>query len=672
MPPTDRTETVTGDAQEVAPLVIPHRYTKPYLWSVVAIGAAVSVFSAYRLISSATATTTLLDWQLLLLIVVTIFLGHRLIVRIPNGNGEVTVVDTFIFITLLLYSGDAAILLASAEALFSRARFNRKLVTVLFSGAVFACATFFTVWLLRLSFGPVEAFIHDDSSTTLFVKLCVMALAQYLVNSILVAIGVGLKTNQSIWRTWSRYYLWASMTYFVGAAAAGVTAKLVVVIGFYGFLVTAPIIAFTYLTYRMYMTNVEAATRHLEQSERHIAELSHYIAEQERMREQFSQVERLSALGELASGVAHDFNNKLASILGHGQLLLEDVRDPKTKRRLEIIIQAAMDGARTIKRIQDFARQRRDYDLAPVVVDQLFDDVREITRPRWKDQAAARNVHIDLEVRSCPGLTVNGDAAELRDVFINMIFNAVDAMPAGGRITLSAEMSGERALIIVADTGVGMSAEVSSRIFDPFFTTKGTDGVGLGLAVTYGVIRRHEGSIEVETELGRGTTFRITLPIAESAAPSAQQTEEPGMGLTMVGNAQVPKILIVDDDDYVRDLLQEILEAEGYDITTAKNGSEAHVAFKAMRFDAVFTDVAMPGISGWELARMIREQNDGVYIAVITGWGAAVGTEEQIAARIDRVLTKPFDVNEIVKVASEIPQYRTAREKGRALLSIVA
>ncbi len=144
------------------------------------------------------------------------------------------------------------------------------------------------------------------------------------------------------------------------------------------------------------------------------------------------------------------------------------------------------------------------------------------------------------------------------------------------------------------------------------------------------------------------------------------------MGLTMVGNAQTPKILIVDDDDYVRDLLQEILEAEGYDITAAKNGSEAYVAFKAMRFDAVFTDVGMPGIGGWELARMIREQNDGIYIAVITGWGAAVGTEEQLAARIDRVLTKPFDVNEIVKVASEIPNYRTEHESGRPLLSIVA
>ncbi|MDQ3652628.1 MAG: response regulator [Acidobacteriota bacterium] len=669
MPPADRTETVTVDAQ--VPPVIPHRYTKPYLWSVIAVGAAVCVFSAYRLISSATAAT-LLDWQLLLLIVVTVFLGHRLIVRIPNGNGEMSVVDTFIFLTLLLYSGDAAILLATAEALCSRVRFNRKLVTVLFSGAVFACATFFTVWLLRLSFGPVEEFVRDDSSATLVVKLCVMALAQYLVNSMLVATGVGLKTNQPIWHTWSRYYLWASMTYFVGAAAAGVTAKLVVVFGFYGFLVTAPIIAFTYLTYRMYMMNVEAATQHLEQSEAHIAELSRYISEQEQMREQFSQIERLSALGELASGVAHDFNNNLASILGHSQILLKDERDPKTKRRLEIIVQAAMDGARTIERIQDFACQRRDHDLAPVAVDGLFDDVREITCPRWKDQAEARNVHIDLEVSSCPGLTVNGDAAELRDVLINMIFNAVDAMPAGGRITLSAEASGEQAVIIVADTGVGMSAEVRSRIFDPFFTTKGSAGVGLGLAVTYGVIRRHEGSIEVETEVGRGTTFRITLPIAESAAPSAEQTEEPSMGLTMVGNAQVPKILIVDDDEYVRDLLQEILEAEGYDITAAKNGSEAYVAFKAMRFDAVFTDVGMPGIGGWELARMIREQNDGVYIAVITGWGAAVGTEEQLAARIDRVLTKPFDVNEIVKVASEIPHYRTKHESARPLLSIVA
>ena len=226
---------------------------------------------------------------------------------------------------------------------------------------------------------------------------------------------------------------------------------------------------------------------------------------------------KLSALGELASGVAHDFNNTLAGILGRAQLMLRTNDPEKIQRGLNIIIKTAEDGAKTVKRIQDFARQRRDHDFELVTIDSILFDVSEITRPRWKDRAEASNVQITLDLQVRSKARVMGDESELREVLVNMVFNAVDAMPNGGNLTLAAEDVEDSVVISVGDTGTGMPPEVKSRIFDPFFTTKGKAGMGLGLAVSFGIIRRHEGSVEVDSEVGAGTKFKIILPKAATA-----------------------------------------------------------------------------------------------------------------------------------------------------------
>ncbi|HEX8747124.1 MAG TPA: ATP-binding protein, partial [Pyrinomonadaceae bacterium] len=466
---------------------------KPYMYTVIGSGAAVLLSAALNLKLSE------LDLRFILLALITIGLASRIAIKIPRISGQITVSDTFVFLTMLIYGGEAAILLAAAEGVCSSLRISRKPITVIFNSGMMATATFLTVYTLRYLFGPLTDLAHGAYSGHFVLAVYLMALVHYIANSGLVAVAQALKTDEPVWDTWKNYYLWTSITYFAGASAAGISARFVDAFGVYAFIITTPIIVVIYFTYKTYLKNVEAtaAAAAAEQAQQHVEELSRYIAEQERIQEQFSQLEKLSALGELASGVAHDFNNTLAGILGRAQLLQRTSDLETIKSGLKIITKTAEDGAKTIKRIQDFARQRRDHDFAPVAVDQLLFDVSEITRPRWKDRAQAANVHISLDLQIRSNALVMGDASEMREVLVNMVFNAVDAMPQGGRLTLSAEEVDGQVEISVHDTGLGMTPEVRSRIFDPFFTTKGKAGMGLGLAVGYGIVRRHEGIILV-------------------------------------------------------------------------------------------------------------------------------------------------------------------------------
>ncbi|HEX8774652.1 MAG TPA: response regulator, partial [Pyrinomonadaceae bacterium] len=227
--------------------------------------------------------------------------------------------------------------------------------------------------------------------------------------------------------------------------------------------------------------------------------------------------------------------------------------------------------------------------------------------------------------------------------------------------------------IAVSDTGMGMSEEVRSRIFDPFFTTKGKAGLGLGLAVSYGIIRRHEGTVEAESEVGRGTTFKIRLPIATAEAKAQAAKESVASVVSILDGVtansthppaiQQPRVLVVDDEAYVRELLRDILENEGCQAVLADDGQKALVLFDAGNFDAIFTDIGMPEMSGWELADAIRARDSDVPLAVITGWGEAVGSAEQKGAQVDWVVTKPFDMRRISELAREVKKRHAEKAK---------
>ncbi|HEX8146558.1 MAG TPA: ATP-binding protein [Pyrinomonadaceae bacterium] len=656
------------------------RYVRPYMWTFIALGAAVFVYSAVNL------PLGRLDLQLLPLAAITLFVTSRFCITIPRTTGKVSFSDGLIFIVMLLYGSEVAVILGAAES-FIGSRSGRQPISVFtstFNAAMMAVSTLVTYTVLRLLYGDVTTLAQGEFSAAFASALCVMGLVQYVGNTAIVATHTALKSDEPLWVTWRHRYLWTSITYFGGASAAGITVKLASTAGVYALVAAAPIIVIIYLTYRTYLNNIEAmsaaakaeaaaearaeaAAEQAEQARRHVEELSHYISEQERIREQYAQIEKLSALGELASGVAHDFNNTLAGILGRAQLLLGTKDPERIDAGLKLIIKTAKDGAKTIKRIQDFARQRRDHDFQPVTVDQLLLDVREITRPRWKSRAESEGVHISLELQlGSDEARVMGDESELREVLVNLVFNAVDAMPQGGTLTLSTRESAGTVEIAVADTGTGMAEEVRSRVFDPFFTTKGKAGMGLGLAVSYGIVRRHEGGIEVESEVGKGTTFRIKLPAAAAAARQEPAAEAPAISLVPQRPGST-RILVVDDEENVRELLADILESGGYQVELAASGREALDKFgDGAAFDALFTDLGMQGMSGWELAHAVRELDGKIPVAVVTGWGEAVGSSERLAAQVDWVIAKPFDTAQILTIAREVARRGESGRQGIA------
>jgi signal transduction histidine kinase/ActR/RegA family two-component response regulator len=626
------------------------RFIEPYFWAVVAAGAAACLDAAVHL------PLARLDLKFFVIALATITLASHVTVRIPRIASVVTVTDTFVFLVLLLYGGEAAVLVAAAEALCSSSRRGGRARTQMLNAAMLACSTYLTAQVWRHFHGHERALeLTGDYLATLLL----MVFVQFAVNSGLASVYESLKGGKPAWAIWRKSYLWTLVTYLAGASGGAIIADLIEAMGFNAFLLTLPIIGTVYFTHRAHLKQIEAAEAQAEQARQHVEELSHYIAEQERIREQFMQVEKMSALGQLASGVAHDFNNCLATILGRAELMARRADDAKVRQGLEIIMKSAQSGARTVRRIQDFARQRRERDFQPVAVDQLLLDVGEMTRPRWKDAAEVAGASVRLELKNRSRAVILGDDAELRDVLVNMVFNAVDAMPAGGTLALSASVAGEEVAVTVADTGTGMSPEVRTRVFDPFFTTKGLGGMGLGLAVSYGIVCRHGGRIEVESEVGRGTKFTITLPL--SALAAATQYEEDDNGAAISRRHKGMRILVVDDEDAVREILCDILAEEGYATAQARGGAEALALLDAGDFDAVFTDIGMPGMSGWELARAVRARDASIPLAVITGWGEAVSAGDKAAARVNWVLAKPFTMTQINQIAEEVAQLRQER-----------
>ncbi|HEY8203310.1 MAG TPA: PAS domain S-box protein [Pyrinomonadaceae bacterium] len=369
--------------------------------------------------------------------------------------------------------------------------------------------------------------------------------------------------------------------------------------------------------------------------------IAHDITEQKQERERAARADKLRALGQLASGVAHDFNNSLAAILGRAQLILRRVHDEELIRNLGVIVTAAEDAAATVRRIQTFARKSSAAEMELLDVGSLLRDAVEITRTRWQNEARAQGRIIDVVLNAGEGFLTRSNASEMREVFVNLIVNAVDAMPQGGTLKICCKRKGDRIQLRFADSGTGMEEEVREQVFEPFYTTKGVHGTGLGLAVSYGIIERHEGTISVTSKPGEGTTFHIDLPVDQSreeATISRQATVAPSLSLS---------VLVVDDEEVVRETLAEMLADLDHKVVTAESGRDAVEKIGRDDFDLVFTDLAMPEMDGWETAREIRRQRPELPVVLVTGYGATAQPPPGEVDLVAGIIGKPFDFEQV-------------------------
>jgi signal transduction histidine kinase/ActR/RegA family two-component response regulator len=381
------------------------------------------------------------------------------------------------------------------------------------------------------------------------------------------------------------------------------------------------------------------------------SDLKQTLQELRQAQDQIVQAEKLRAMGEMASGVAHDFNNVLAVVLGNIQLLLyqlDHLSPEEIREGLKIIEQSSKDGAETVRRIQEFTGVRRDKEFVSLSLNEVITEVVNITQPRWKDQTQKKGIQVGLAAQLGEIPLIMGNPSELREVLTNIIFNAVDAMPEGGKLTIATQPQAEGWVEVrIADTGIGMTEEVKKRIFDPFFTTKGVTNSGLGMSVSYGIIKRHGGEILIESELGKGTTFIIHLPTGYGEEETAVKE------VTPIKESRQARILVIDDEDSVRDILSRMLKTKGHQVVVASNGEEGIEQFRSQPFDLVFTDLGMPKISGWEVGKTIKGINPKIPIAMITGWGMELDREKMSESGIDLVVSKPFNFDQVIHLVSE-------------------
>ncbi len=357
--------------------------------------------------------------------------------------------------------------------------------------------------------------------------------------------------------------------------------------------------------------------------------------------------ERMHALGRMANGIAHDFNNTLAPILSFSELLLvkpEIASDPETARPLiEKIHLAAKDGASVVNRLREFYRRRDENELfTPVVVNELVQQVVAVTRPRWKDQALAAGVNITIRTELGEVPTVAGNEAELREALANLVFNAIDAIPAHGSILIRTETQGAWLVITVADDGVGMTEDVRLRCLEPFYSTKDVETPGLGLGSVYGIVRRHEGQIDIRSTPQRGTSISISLPIPKSSTT----VETPAHPAIPTPPEERPlRILVVEDEDMVREVISYYLAEDFHEVTLAENGRDGLDKFRAGDFDLVLTDRAMPEMNGDQLAKEIKSLKPGQSVILLTGFGDLMNGTGELPEGVDLVVGKPFTMS---------------------------
>ncbi|MFZ5867849.1 MAG: PAS domain S-box protein [Thermodesulfobacteriota bacterium] len=380
------------------------------------------------------------------------------------------------------------------------------------------------------------------------------------------------------------------------------------------------------------------------------------ITEEKRAGELLIQTERLKAVADLAGGVAHNFNNLLQIVMGGIELALLDLRRGNLAplaATLERTLRSVRHGAETVRRLQKFARiseEEPGHDVSICDLSDIAVQAVEMSEPWWKTNPERTGIKVNLTHDLPEGCVVQGKEGELFEVVLNLVKNAAEALPQGGDIRIGTFIDGDRVLLKVHDTGVGIPRADLSKVFEPFWSTKGFDiGTGMGLAVSHGIIARHGGEISVESVEGRGTTFTIELPLAQAPPAKAASVTEVPQSLAL-------SILIIDDTTAVLEVLESFLTMIGHRVFTATSGAEGLRIFEENRIDLTLCDLIMPDMNGWEVGKVMKEICRDRNIPkppflLLTGWtGQNLPPENMMESAVDGVIDKPVDVDRLAQM----------------------
>lgn len=600
---------------------------------------------ALAVIIAALRQAAIPDLTWLTMVVLVLCVAPVTSIHMPRIKAGVTIGDAITFACAALFGPNASVIVAAADGVFSSTRMTRSPRKILYNTATSALSMVAANIVTKLAFTGFGTNTESLTVARLAAALALFTLVYFLTSTSLIAAYLAVSNNESFWKAWKENCMWTSISY----AASGVSALGVYLLvgrfGYYSFLIPVGLMGFVYLFYRAYFQKVESANQRADFIE-----------------EQLRQSQKMEAVGRLAGGVAHDFNNILTAILIYSDLLLGalDERDP-LRKQVEEIQKAGNRAASLTRQLLAFSRKQI---LQPKVIN-LNDIVRDM-----KDMME-RLIGEDIELTAVLDRhlsDVKADPGQIEQVIMNLVINARDAMPQGGHIVIettdifpgqdndsphSASLpSGDYVCLSIRDTGCGMDSETASRIFEPFFTTKGEGkGTGLGLSTAYGIISQSGGSIEVESEIGKGTAFSIYLP---ALAKERSKKEEPARSVPAPSSPGT--ILLVEDEDMVRTLLYTILKAEGYTVLEAGSGPEAIELSEhyGAPIQLMVTDVVMPQMSGRELVERLSHSRPDLKVLYISGHTDDAIFKHGVMTEEMNFLQKPFLPEELIRKVREM------------------
>ena len=645
------------------------QFARLYMWTVVVAGWMMILFSASRL------PWRNLDFRFLVLAGM-VAISSQAAVRIPRVSGRVTLGDTFLFLTILLYGGEAAVLMSALEGICATLQISRKPRTILLNSAVLAISTFFTATVLRLFFGSPTEIVTSANSANFLAAICAMALVQYFTNTSLIAVEKSYKINESVWQTWKKYYLWTSITCFAGASAAGIIAHLIRVFGFYAVLATVPIVVIIYFTYDMYLKNLYASEAQAGLAQRHVEELSKYVAdlrrsEEEReqllLREQNARTEAEAAnrmKDEFLATLSHELRTPLTALYGWACLLSETtLADDLANKAVRAIERNARIQTQLIDDLLDVSRiisGKLHLDVRPIDLSSVAEAAISVVRPAADAKSIQLTYNHPKVVRA-----ISGDSARLQQVIWNLLSNAVKFTPEGGRIEVSLNYSDSHAQLTVADTGKGISQDFLPHVFDRFrqadsSTTRGFGGLGLGLAIVRHLVELHGGTVNAKSQgVNLGATFMTSFPLIstrlESGSVSHSSEYDCSVDLSPLAGLRV---LVVDDEMDTRELISHSITRTGAEVKTCGSAREALELLERWRPDMLLSDIGMPGEDGYSLINKIRalppERGGRTPAAALTAYVREEDRERALAAGYQIHIPKPVSSHQLVATLAQL------------------